>query len=168
PICLVSGLRATNGCPSTVEWFLPGTEPTRDDDWYRDGRVVLPPEYTEWLAMGEAEGGFAGVDDGSPDAIAVAPRRPGHEGGAAREAGASNGGVRRILSPADGDVYERPVGVDPRYATIPLLAAGEEPVRWFVDGVPHHGARWRLVPGVHVIRAEWASGVRDSVRIEVR
>ncbi|HEY8469036.1 MAG TPA: penicillin-binding protein 1C, partial [Longimicrobiales bacterium] len=46
PICLVSGLRATNGCPSTVEWFLPGTEPTRDDDWYRDGRVVLPPEYT--------------------------------------------------------------------------------------------------------------------------
>jgi len=41
-------------------------------------------------------------------------------------------------------------------------------VRWFVDGVPHHGARWRLVPGVHVIRAEWVSGARDSVRIEVR
>jgi penicillin-binding protein 1C len=177
PVCLVSGLRAANGCPSTVEWFLPGTEPTRDDDWHRDGRVVLPAEYTEWLAMG-GEAAVV-VDDQVAADAAAAPDGVGlpAPGGAAyavagRAAGGQTGArapsARRILSPADGDVYELPVGVDPRYATIPLLAAGQEPVRWFVDGVPHAGARWRLVPGAHTIRAEWASGARDSVRIVVR
>ena len=199
PVCLLSGLRAANGCPSTVEWFLPGTEPTRDDDWYRDGRVVLPPEYSEWLAMGDADAGVGGVEgwavaDDWPAAGASGARddvgfdtyagRAGADGAAgtagagtiaAEKAVASEPGVpstaaRRILSPADGDVYEVPVGTDPRYATVPLLAAGDDadPVRWFVNGAPHAGARWRLVPGVHIIRAEWASGARDSVRIVVR
>ena len=199
PVCLLSGLRAANGCASTVEWFLPGTEPTRDDDWYRDGRVVLPPEYSEWLAMGGGVDALLGgveagvVEDGwsaagelaiadragraSPDGVVHPPARAaddarthaGHRG-ASSETDARNARPRRILSPADGDVYEIPVGTDPRYATIPFLAAGDDadPVRWFVDGAPHAGARWRLVPGVHIIRAEWASGARDSVRIVVR
>jgi penicillin-binding protein 1C len=47
-VCRLSGLRAVPGCPSMIEWFLPGTEPTRPCDWHRDGRVVLPAEYAEW------------------------------------------------------------------------------------------------------------------------
>ena len=153
-VCILSGLRATPECPSMTEWFLPGTEPTREDDWQRNGRTVLPPEYAEWAAQYGADAVLA--------AAGVAHAEPGD---------GTNDVAYRILSPLDGDVYERPVGVDPRYATIPLAAAGatpDEPVRWFVDGRPLGGARWRLEPGTHVIRAEWPGGHADSVRVTVR
>jgi membrane carboxypeptidase/penicillin-binding protein PbpC len=70
----------------------------------------------------------------------------------------------------DGDRYERPAGVDSHYATVALTAVGggvDEPVAWFVDGTRTRAARWRLVPGAHTIRAVWASGRADSVRIVV-
>jgi penicillin-binding protein 1C len=145
-VCILSGLRATPSCPSMLEWFLPGTEPTRADDWQRDGRTVLPPEYAEWAA--------------ASDGAAVA----------ARSAGEDPGVAYRIISPLDGDRYERPSGVDARYATVALAAVGgpaDEPVAWFVDGARTQAARWRLVPGTHTIRAVWASGRADSVRIVV-
>ncbi len=145
-VCILSGLRATASCPSMIEWFLPGTEPTRVDDWQRDGRTVLPPEYAEWAAASEGP--------------AVAARS------AAEDAGVAY----RIISPLDGDRYERPAGVDARYATVALTAVGgraDEPVAWFVDGARTRAARWRLVPGTHTIRAVWASGHADSVRIVV-
>src|SRR5690606_7503965 len=143
-VCILSGLRATPECPSMTEWFLPGTEPTREDDWQRGGRTVLPPEYAEWAAQhGDALLAAAG-DPEEPPATGSADV------------------AYRILSPLDGDVYERPLGVDPRYATIPLVASGaDEPVRWLVDGRPIAGTRWRLEPGTHVIRAEWRSGHAD-------
>lgn len=152
-VCILSGLRATPECPSMTEWFLPGTEPTREDDWQRGGRTILPPEYAEWAAQ-RADADIAAATS-ADDRL---------------EAG-SGDVAYRILSPLDGDVYERPVGVDPRYATIPLAAAGaspDEPVRWSVDGRPLDGARWRLEPGTHVIRAEWPGGHADSVRVTVR
>lgn len=160
-VCILSGLRATPECPSMTEWFLPGTEPTREDDWQRGGQTVLPPEYAEWAA-GWADGRLAAAGLAEPV-----------DGGRA-EAGAERGSpdvAYRILSPLDGDVYEWPVGVDPRYATIPLAAVGpapDEPVRWSVNGRPLEGARWRLEPGTHVIRAEWSGGWADSVRVTVR
>ena len=64
----------------------------------------------------------------------------------------------RILSPRNGDSYAVPTGVDPRYSTLGLRAAGSGPVRWMVDGQEVSGGRWRLVPGDHVIRAESATG----------
>ncbi len=162
-VCVLSGLRATPECPSMTEWFLPGTEPTREDDWHRDGRIVLPPEYAEWAAgAGRADGRLAMAGIAEP---AVAGKA-----GAGEAEGAPDVAYR-ILSPLDGDVYERPVGVDPRYATIPLAAVGatpDEPVSWFVDGQPIRGSRWRLEPGTHVIRAEWPGGRADSVRVTVR
>ena len=73
----------------------------------------------------------------------------------------------RIAAPLDGDVYHVPPGVPTTYATIPLIAAGEEgAVRWYVNGRPHEGSRWRLARGAHVIRAE-AGGVIREVRIRV-
>ena len=35
PVCRLSGMRATSSCAKIKEWFIRGTEPTRDDDWER-------------------------------------------------------------------------------------------------------------------------------------
>lgn len=159
PVCLLSGLRATVVCASTIEWFLPGTEPTRMDDWERDGRTTLPAEYAEWAATVHPDGEIRVTTGPPPDA------------GGPREPGPDTPPRYRIASPEHDDVFERPVGVHPRYATIPLVAAGGdagETVRWSIDGRPHAGARWRLEPGTHWIHAEWSGGARDSVRVHVR
>lgn len=144
PVCRLSGLAATRECASLVEWFLPGTEPTQPDDWERDGRVTLPAEYATWQA---------GHDDAAGAAAAAGQERQ-----------------RRILSPLEGDEYERPPGVDARYATVPLVATAAEgdAVEWFVDGRPLAAARWALETGRHVILARWHSGAVDSVRVLVR
>ena len=75
----------------------------------------------------------------------------------------------RIVSPADGDRYAVPPGVETRYATIPLRAAGAgaASVRWFVDGRPYEGERWPLSPGRHVVRAVSARGESAEARIVV-
>jgi hypothetical protein len=76
----------------------------------------------------------------------------------------------RITSPLDGDRYSVPPGVDSGYATVALRAAvppGAGAVRWLVDGRPVPGARWRLAPGVHRVRAESPGGGSDEVRIVV-
>ena len=76
----------------------------------------------------------------------------------------------RILSPQEGDVYRVPAGVDRRYATVALRAAGgsqRRPVRWFVDGQLFTGARWALQPGRHRIRALDGSGAAAEVGVEV-
>jgi penicillin-binding protein 1C len=140
-VCRLSGLRATPGCPSLVEWFIPGTEPSRVDDWERGGRVALPDEYAEWAAM-----------QGGRWAALVRP-----------------GGERfRIVTPRDGDRYSVPAGVEAQYATLTFHAAGAgAPVRWFVDGAEVPGGRWRLAQGPHHVRAQAATGVADSVRIVV-
>ena len=76
-----------------------------------------------------------------------------------------------ITSPQDGDSYGVPVGVDERYATLALRAAGgasELGVRWFVDGRETREARWQLTLGSHTIRAETPRGERAEVHIDVR
>jgi len=122
---------------------MPGTEPARDCDWHRGGRVQLPAEYAEWAAQAPAIG------------AAAIPAAEGF----------------RIVSPQNGDRYTVPVGGDPRYATIALRAtetgAGSR-VRWFVDGREWREGRWRLVPGRHSVRAVNGRGASDVVEIEVR
>jgi len=150
-ICRLSGLRAGPDCPTMTEWFMPGTEPTRDCDWHRGGRVVLPAEYAEWSGGSEAPGRGPGVNP------------PGLTPNSAPE-------PFRIQSPLDGDRYALPVGTDARYATIALRATGGDGsrVRWFVDGREWREERWRLSPGHHVIRARTLRGASDEVQIEVR
>jgi len=130
------------------EWFLPGTAPTQTCDWHRGGRIAWPAEYAEWATQDPV----GQISSGSADPGAM-PR-----------------GSFHILSPRDGDRYAFPAGVDPRYATVALRAAGGSGagVRWFVDGRPVAGERWTLTPGPHAIRAETARGERDEVRIDVR
>jgi penicillin-binding protein 1C len=148
-ICRLSGLRAGPDCPTMTEWFMPGTEPARDCDWHRGGRVVLPAEYADWASQ--------------PSPASV-PRIV-----STSAAGEASDGFH-ILEPQEGDRYSLPVGGDRRYATIALRATGGDGsrVRWFVDGREWREERWRLAPGHHVIRAQTLRGASDEVQIEVR
>src|SRR5207249_3395707 len=125
-VCRLSGLLATPDCPGMDEWFLPGTAPTRACDWHQGGRIAWPAEYVEWAASdGQSDGRTVGLTAPNSQTVRQSdrPTLP-----------------FRILSPQDGDRYALPVGVDPRYATLALRAAGGSGegagVRWFVDGLP--------------------------------
>jgi penicillin-binding protein 1C len=143
PVCMLSGMRATPACPSTIEWFAPGTEPLQPDTWQVDGRTILPPEYAEWSARGERTGNIE---------LAMSTTQSG----------------QRILSPRDGDQYVKPSGLDARYATIPLVASNSRDVRWYLNGRPFTGTRVQAEQGTHLIHARWPSGAQDSVRIIVQ
>ena len=150
-ICPLSGERAGPGCPHQVEWFRPGTEPSGICGWHRDGRVVLPALYQEWVEQSGA----------GSRTYAIAESATGE--------GAQGGGFR-ITSPAAGDRYGVPPGVDPRYATIALRSVGSaDPagVRWTVNGREVRGGRWTLAPGRFTVMARARSGEVDSIHFEV-
>ncbi len=155
-ICRLSGLLAGPECPSTDEWFWPGSAPARVCDWHRDDGVVLPVAYAEWLRTeGQTE----------PRSPSPAPAT-----GRAGPYPASESPEFKITSPQDGDRYRIPPGVDPRYSTLALQAVGARPheeVHWLVDGRPMPGERWALVRGGHAIRAETSTGRVSEVRIAV-
>jgi penicillin-binding protein 1C len=149
PICRLSGLRATPRCPATTEWFAPGTAPTADCNWHGAEGTTLPAEFAEWALQNGVTG------------PAAAPAR----------SGADSAAGFRILSPQDGDLYRVPAGVERRYATVALRAAGGSPsgrVRWFVDGRPQAGERWALAPGRHRIRALDGAGLVAEVGVAVQ
>jgi penicillin-binding protein 1C len=159
-ICRVSGQLASPQCPTTTEYFIPGTAPRQRCDWHTDGTVHLPAEYSEWAAT-EA-GDRAGAHGAVP--VRQAPPAPG---------GPPVGGMAAtrltITSPENGDRYQIPPGVEGRYATIALRAAGApsgKPLLWFVDGHPVANARWAIQPGRHRVRAE-AGTASDEVEVQV-
>ncbi len=147
PICRVSGLRPGAYCPTIPEYFIAGTAPERRCDWHTPEGVVFPLEYAEWAAV-------------------AAPRQP-PMGQALVAPLQLAGGRFAITSPADGDHYQVPPGVEGRYATIALRTAGSaRRVRWYVDDAPVAHQRWPLVPGRHRIRAT-AGNLSDEVTITV-
>jgi penicillin-binding protein 1C len=149
-VCRLSGLRPGAACPVAPEWFAPGHAPTQTCDWHDgEGGVALPVEYAEWAERSEA------------------PHPPGTTRVSAptREPDAGF----HIVSPRDGDVYRLPPGVESRYATVALRAAGAREgasVRWTVDGVPHATGRWSLRPGRHRFRA--ITTANDFAEVTVR
>jgi penicillin-binding protein 1C len=146
-VCRVSGMRPGPYCPTLPEYFVPGTEPERACDWHTPDGVVFPPAYAEWVAVGAPVQPVAGQ----------LPRVPAPAGGH----------TFAITSPADGDHYRVPPGVEGRYATIALRAAGSpHPVRWYVDDQPVGHPRWPLLPGRHRIRATTGTS-SDEVTITV-
>jgi penicillin-binding protein 1C len=148
-LCRVSGGLPGPECPTRSEWIPAATTPTACQ-WHREGALVLPAVYADWAGS-------------SPVLTASRP----HVLTGGREDGRT--GVR-IVSPADGDRYGIPAGTDPRYATLALRATtarGDGAVRWFVDGRPVAGSRWRLESGAHTVRAQSRDGARDEVRIVV-
>jgi penicillin-binding protein 1C len=191
-VCRLSGLLASPDCPSVTEYFLPGTAPERACDWHRGETVRLPAEYAEWEAVeldGSAAnltarrlGGSAARFDGSVarrlDGSPARESSAGEAGHAAAPGSTTSSPEDRavepssrlvITSPQPGDRYSIPPGVERRYASIALRAAGQRaglPIRWYVDDRPVKAARWVLVPGRHLVRAE-AGRDRASVTIVV-
>jgi len=162
PVCRLSGLIATASCAQLSEWFAPGTEPHRVDDWERDGRVALPAEYAEWSRQGVAPVMVSAPFTASRTLHQLAHPEPAADS-AARVA------RFKIVSPLDGDRYAIPTGVEARYATISLRAAGRgaAKVRWSIDGHAHESSRWSLVAGTHVVRATANDGDVAEARIVV-
>ncbi len=146
-VCRLSGLRPNAWCPVTPEWFAADNVPSDTCSWHQaEGGVQLPVEYADWADETEM------------------PRPP--RGAASAPPQASDAGFH-IVSPREGDVYRLSPGVESRYATVALRAAGGgAAVRWTVDGVPHAAGRWSLQPGRHRLRAVSASG--DSAEVTVR
>lgn len=166
PVCRLSGLRATRRCAQLTEWFAPGSVPTHVDDWERGGRVVLPDEYAAWKQTGlqtASDGpGFVAVADDDqetgPDTASGIPQR--------KKSDSTPAGFR-ILSPLDGDRYSIPAGIEARYATISLRAAGADNVTWSIDGRAYAAERWKLAGGEHFIEAMAPGGKTARVRIVV-
>ena len=149
-ICALSGLRAGPRCPHQVEWFAPGTVPERECDWHQPGGLVLPAEYQEWADQTHT------VQAEFSDAVASKEDATSHR--------------FRISSPRDGDVYQVPPGVEPRYATLALRAAGDGAngqLRWMINGRSYSEPRWGLEPGRFTFVARTPKGAVDSVRIQV-
>lgn len=155
-ICRLSGMLATDRCPQTTEFFLPGTLPLQPCSWHDAlGRVTLPPQFADW-AQQSAAVALRVTGTGKPPSVAAATDT------------ASNG--FHITSPSSGDVFRFVPGVDPRYSTIGLRAAGaprSARVRWSVDGRLLSGTRLPMLPGRHVVRAS-AGRLSDEVVIEVK
>ena len=154
-VCQLSGLLATNGCPSLTEWFAPETAPTKPDDWQQGTRATLPAEFTEWRSQGG-------------DAM-LASRAEGASESTPTLAGDSMRRHFRISSPQNGDRYQLPAGVDVRYGTIALRVEGAAPgaVRWFIDGKATSAQRMPLIAGTHVIRASASATESDEVRVTI-
>jgi penicillin-binding protein 1C len=170
-ICRVSGMLATSRGPATDEWFKPGTVPMDSCDWHQGDGVHLPLEYAEWGGYPVPRSAFR-VDSGAlrvPDREAPisSPSADGNPERGTRNLFPEVG--FRITSPQAGDRYRIPPGVEARYATLGLRAAGGRggPVHWQVDGQPVSGVRWPLRAGSHSIRAATDGGERAEVRIEV-
>ncbi|MDQ2665856.1 MAG: penicillin-binding protein 1C [Gemmatimonadota bacterium] len=165
PVCRLSGMRATPKCAQLTEWFVAGTQPAESDDWERNGGVTLPSEFAAWS-------GQAMPSVGAPTSLASSAREGTSESASARAADDAHPREQvrfRIVSPLDGDRYAIPPGVEARYATLSLRAAGAgaERVRWLVDGASHEGARWPLREGTHVIKAVSTRGESAETTIVV-
>jgi penicillin-binding protein 1C len=149
-ICPLSGEIAGPDCPHQTEWFTRGTAPTRVCGWHRNGNVVLPAIYQDWAEQsGIRSREFLVMEGASEDSASTR---------------------FHITSPASGDRYSVPPGVEADYATIALRSAGATnpaAIRWAVNGTPVQGTRWKLVPGQFTVTARTRTGQVDSVHIEV-
>ena len=174
-VCRLSGLLATPDCPSTPEWFLPGTAPRDADTWMQAGRVVLPSEYADWAAqssddmIADAAFGPAGsaIEVGAhitSSMVGGEERRTGH----VPAAEPLHDSTFRLVSPVDGDVYRVPPGVPREYASIALRVAGTgRGLRWYVNGKRYEGTRLSLERGTHLVRVESADRGALQARIVV-
>jgi penicillin-binding protein 1C len=148
-ICALSGELAGPDCPPQVEWFRRGTEPAGFCRWHRNGQVVLPVLYQEWAEQTVNVRRSIVVAETEPD---------------------DSSSAFHITSPAAGDRYSVPPGVDQAYATIALRSAGGREagkIHWSVNGKPVAGGRWPLEPGRFTVIARAKSGEVDSVHFEV-
>jgi penicillin-binding protein 1C len=168
-ICSLSGMRATDACPHSMEeWFLPGTAPPACDWHYRAASgsigVRYPQVYGEWLARYRYRAGGA-------------PGEPGEQG----EGASFLDGSVRISKPLDGSVFFRDPGMSESAQRIRVEAEGSGAAALYLDGEIVARGRFPfsaflpLVPGRHALRVSGGASPRasqgemkDEIEFEVR
>ncbi|MEP6780192.1 MAG: transglycosylase domain-containing protein [Gemmatimonadaceae bacterium] len=153
-VCRVSGQPAIPECPSIEEWFLPNTQPS-NQNWYREGALVLPSRYASWRKHSSEH-----VGDG--ERVAVSTTDP---------VSAKRAAPLSVDSPRDGDRYDLPTGAESSAATISLRASGREAntnLIWFIDGKRYTNSRWLLTAGEHLIAVQSPSGTKAQARVIVQ
>ena len=150
PICLLSGLRATDDCPSVgPEWLRDGRLPARCT-WHRDGRrrgravrlaLALP-------RLGDAR---RACSTSAPRRRCAAPHP--------RRAGDRRAALR-IVSPPPGATYLRDPTLRAEFQTLPLRAETAAAAPLDLGGRradrsapprPRRALAWPLRPGAHVV-----------------
>ncbi|MEP6763095.1 MAG: penicillin-binding protein 1C [Gemmatimonadaceae bacterium] len=186
-VCRLSGQPAIPECPSIEEWFLPNTYPS-NQNWYREGALVLPSRYASWRKhssehVGDGERVAVSGND-SELSVSLNSHFPNSElasksavlqpNGAALTAGKLSAKLTASLSvdsPRDGDRYDLPSGPETSVATISLRASGRDAntnLMWFVDGKRYLDSRWHLTAGEHLIAVQSQKGARAQARVTVQ
>jgi penicillin-binding protein 1C len=162
PICLLSGLRATDDCPTVgPEWLRDGRLPARCT-WHRPSgggsAVVWPARYRAWARA-----------QGLLDERAAVHRADPRRAPAVRSA-------LRIVSPPSGSTYLRDPTLRAEFQTLPLRAetTAAVPLAWEVDGQAVGTASsegtlaWPLRPGSHLVAVTDPRGRRAEASILVK
>lgn len=135
-ICALSGMLWCRDSPAkSMEWFLPGSEPTEDaSEFFQGGKVVLPPEYALWCRSGH---NYLGAE-------------------------VSTGGALKIIQPMDGSVFLIDGNLSPERQEIEFIAVGGEEIIWEIDGERFEGGFWRLKAGKYHAKAFSGGQVAES------
>jgi penicillin-binding protein 1C len=167
-ICALSGLAATELCPSLETEWLPTDRPLSSCVWHRrrEGRLVVswPPRYRAWAR-----------EHGLLDATTIADARRSNAGASSRAVKVA-GEALRIVNPPGGAIYLRDPTLRDAFQTLPLraVARGRSRLAWEVDGravgsaLPEAAVPWPLAPGRHVVSVRDEHGRRDEAEIMVK
>jgi len=165
-VCATSGLLANGICPKTrIEKFISGNEPTSQDNWYvsmqvdsktglattvkcpvtanKITKVFLnpPAEYSAWLTSMNIEQ----VPEMDCEGHVL-----------------QNQGPLTIISPLDGDIFERDANVGPSVMSIPFVAGGKRhgTFVWSLNGQSLTGDgpvySWEPKPGTYTLSLQGA------------
>jgi penicillin-binding protein 1C len=170
-VCALSGMEATDACPSTTVEHLPADAVIEPCSFHVRGgetgavRVVYPEPYRSWAARFGRTAGTGRTGGAAEDTA---------ENGARRSAEAADAGPA-IIYPADGAVYYYdPASSSEQQAVRIEVAGGEGPVQITVNG--EQAAELTSQPYVWYFplrRGHWTvevsdAGGADAVRFEVR
>lgn len=171
-ICTVSGTLANSICPKTRgEYFLDGTQPTQQDDWFVektiDARTGLladpscpgktlkkiflepPAEYSAWISAAGYE--FEPIRDCTGKIVSASST------------------ALQIISPIDGDIFEQEDLLDGSSFTIPFMAGGHADLyQWKLNGQAIETKNavylWKPHSGSYVLGLEGAGEIRFVVK----
>lgn len=173
-LCAMSGLAATDACPTRVDEWVPRESQIGRCTWHHasdEGLItVWPDEYKAWAEGNGARGQLGSGAMGQLGNGAV--RQSGS--GAIGQSGSRVRGLS-IASPLGGATYLYDPTLRSDFQTLKLRARGAVgTVTWEVDGV-HFGTTtmdrlmdWPLKRGVHIFVATDESGARAETRVTVR
>jgi penicillin-binding protein 1C len=170
-ICGLSGLAATDSCPTQAQEYLPRDAHLEACSWHQrtpDGvRIAWPAEYRAWAS-----------DAGLLTPLPATVRRPELASDTARAVSTANAKASgiRILNPPEHAIYLIDPTLRREFQTLSLRAVGASgsEVEWSVDGdavgISDDGRplHWPLSPGRHAVAARDRHGNRAETSILVK